>query len=503
MSLLLLISIFAIFSLFSLSVYEVNPYFVVASSYVLLYLALRDFRQLNVVFLITALSIFIASLFADQSWDGKTYHTIAILEMLDGWDVYTQVSPELWSESYPKLSWFFGYSIVRITGKLDSATVINILVSIALFSYSYVFFKKSKFRLLISLLIVLNPVVIAQFNTKYVDGLLYCLFTIALLSSKEIIFSKNVEISPVIVFGLSLAFMPLLKFSGAGYSAIILFSSLWLRWRYCQCAFFNSLKNVLVFLSILLGFLIIGYNPYIKNLINGNNIFYPVLGWEGDSFLGIIDYCINVPQVISFLFSPFIYSNAGFEGVVYTCNVVEFVNPFNIKHWEPMASHDFGWSLSGFGPMFPLVLYGSLFCFVFCFKGLDKFEKYFFFVVISCCLITPHNWWVRYVPFLWLVWCVTLRNRFSFVVLPTAIIISLASMYQYATSGSYEYVTGYYSDLHVIYDEENNWSVFKRRNFRVLEERGVVVVDVDQINCNTQDLKPLFVGDIALKQCMK
>jgi len=146
-----------------------------------------------IAIIVFAISIYICSHTYDTTWDGNTYHKLAIGMLKDGWnpvyqsaesfinDDVTNIGIEddgrnsIWIEHYPKASWIFSANIYSVTNNIESAKIINILIMYVAFGIiiNYLYKKTNIiFLFLISLLVCINPISIVQAFSYYIDGLM-------------------------------------------------------------------------------------------------------------------------------------------------------------------------------------------------------------------------------------------------------------------------------------------------------------------------------------------
>lgn len=141
--------------------------------------------------LLAVASIAVAGALFDVSYDGNSYQKAAIGALAHGWnplregiDAYharfsSRLSPithALWIDHYPKASWLFGAAVYRLTGSIETAKGINLVMAAAC---ALVIFHELRERraavpaaAAVSLLTAANPISLPQFASTYVDGLL-------------------------------------------------------------------------------------------------------------------------------------------------------------------------------------------------------------------------------------------------------------------------------------------------------------------------------------------
>lgn len=150
-------------------------------------------RQLTIkdyviALLITFLCCAVSGILYDFSYDGQTYHQLAqIMLVHDGWNPFWsgesigQYYPnDLWVNAYPKGLWMFAAALYAVTGNILMGKSYQFILMLSSFLLVNEFVRKGFFTskllsALCSFAIVMNPVVIAQSLSYYIDGALYLL----------------------------------------------------------------------------------------------------------------------------------------------------------------------------------------------------------------------------------------------------------------------------------------------------------------------------------------
>ena len=144
------------------------------------------------LFLVVALPFFSAKTY-DLTYDGNAYHKTAIAFMKEGWNPlyesardfqqdHTTVIPinekskvDIWIEHYPKATWIIGALMYNLTDNIEAGKAVTIILTIMVLILSYNILSKifsKKWTIIFSLLLTLNPIVLGQFFSYYLDGLL-------------------------------------------------------------------------------------------------------------------------------------------------------------------------------------------------------------------------------------------------------------------------------------------------------------------------------------------
>jgi len=252
-------------------------------------------------------------------------------------------------------------------------------------------------------LISLNPIIVCQLGSFYVDGQLAALLTIAIILSLEYVwFEDNRTLA---LFGLAIISLVNVKMTGLAYASIIgastFFGLVFLRHHPGR---FASVFSVAWIVAVL----VVGFHPYITNTIQYKTPFYPI---------GVvIKNPLENQMPRSFLeknrLEKLAYSLAGRQSD--TLSMPELKSPFAISKsdiWK-FTNTDIGFG--AFGPLFLLVLIelvvvGALVSLTE--RKISLFFVFGFLLLLTTMAPISEMWKARYAPQLWL--------------LPTMLIIAL------------------------------------------------------------------------------
>jgi hypothetical protein len=375
-----------------------------------------EFPILWLIFMLVCLlfSLAIATNYYDISWDGQAYHQGTILSLLDGWNPIFEkslnLSGDVWINHYPKAAETSSAVIVAFTGHIEDGKLLNIFLIISTFLICFsiiccLYPKTSPiYTFILSTLLALNPVSIYQSVSYYIDGqmasLLSILVFLLMLSMKRADYWLYLIISFVVIYTINV------KFTGIIYAIIILIG----------CIIFSSINHkksrypALLFISLLLG-IIIGYNPYITNTIEGGNPFYPLVG-GGEDF-DIMTH--NTPtqfldknQIERFLISIFSETSNVYDESCSCYGSAVYKLPFTISRQEIDSFYENDLRIGGFGPLFSGIFIISAFLVLIILRKnnkflLNNFILFMCFIIFVSVIINPESWWARYVPHLWII----------------------------------------------------------------------------------------------------
>ena len=242
---------------------------------------------------LTALSFFVLALVAtlgallfygtiDLSHDSLVYHMRAILDFSKGYNPLKEVHEVPWIAHYPKGIWQIQAGIFQISGKMATTSLINLVAMLVAFGVALSFSVRSPefskgAKVVVVMASIFAPIPVVQASTHMVDGL-FGSFAIAaiwlavgLLQSKY----KPKDKRLLVLIGGILLVLSSIKFTG------FVFAGLLLLFMTVALVFYKkefSLVQVGVYWSVLLlGLILIGFSPYVVNLAQHKNPFYPIL----------------------------------------------------------------------------------------------------------------------------------------------------------------------------------------------------------------------------------
>lgn len=366
----------------------------------------------------------------DLTVDGNSYHKTAIGLMSDGWNPIYESSNDfnsktigklseltkdnkskiaLWIDHYPKASYFIGTVIYSYTGNIESGKCITFLldISLVLLLLSILEDKIGKTKaIIISILVGLNPIVLSQIFTYYVDGLMGILFGIELLLlSNTKIYEKKYDINFIYLLCCCGIFVNL-KYTGLLYSGLI--AAIYYIYYIIKNKQnrLETFKNMTIKFStifiIAIGF--IGYSSYIKNTLDHHNPLYPIIGKDKVDIITMM-YPDNYDNMNSFeRFINSIYSKT--ENLSRNNGNTTIKNPLKIYKSEIDSIALPDTRIGGFGPLFGAITTVSI-IFI-CILIIKKIKKdkiiinenilLFILSILLSIILVGESWWARYIP---------------------------------------------------------------------------------------------------------
>lgn len=366
-------------------------------------------------------------------WDGNAYHKMAIGCLKNGWNpIYESAqsfvngyfndskidSCAIWIDHYGKASWIFAANIYALTGKIECGKVYQLLAMESLFCMAAPYMIRKGIKkwtaVMVSILLVVNPVSFVQIFSYYVDGFLFSYLFILILGLTRLLDAENREQRKItwLVIVCSMSVLANIKFTGLLYGGIycvayyILFS--FYQWKRSLNLFSRETiwtgAGFFILAMISVGW--IGFPAYIKNFLDHGSFTYPLTGSDIDIITG------NSPRGFegkSGMYKLFYGTFGRFGNIAYTSSeeLPALKVPFFISG-EEFVLPGTDMRISGFGLLFSgilIVSLGLIFYYFVCEKD-DKRSRIYFgmnmLLIASLTLFISDSWWARYAPYLYL-----------------------------------------------------------------------------------------------------
>ncbi|HEX7973088.1 MAG TPA: hypothetical protein VF498_01660 [Anaerolineales bacterium] len=362
----------------------------------------------------TAASLF-SSYMIDLSWDGRDYQQRAIRRLAEGWNpVYTELQPadlyyNAWLNHYPRATWIASAALFTFTGNVEVGKVFNLLLMAAVFLAglaTLLLFPRLSVpsAVLLSLALAANPVSVYQSMSYYVDGQVSSIFILLgllmLLALKRHDWAIWTALACAALVGLNI------KFTGTVYVVTLLAALALVHWIVkpnlkAQLPLWAALAA-----GCLLGVFVVGFNPYVTNLMNYGHPFYPIYGSQElnqDYIVGqqMPSNFRNKSQLRKLYLSVFSRSQN-----TYNQKTGPLKNPFSVSLAEIKTFKQVDVRVGGWGPLFGamLILAGGVLALALLeWKGKLWVPLGLIVLVFGTALLNPEVWWARYSPQLWLV----------------------------------------------------------------------------------------------------
>jgi hypothetical protein len=245
--------------------------------------------------LVVGLTVLVSNAMVDTSWDGNSYHQVAVIALSNGWNpVYaphvvpwwstmfpdkswlgqTIINDGLWTDHYPKAAWILGAAMVSVTKSLNTATWLQTFLAVSAVCAMYRGFALAGVSrgeaAVLATVAALSPVAIAQTGTNYVDGLLASVLLIQIGAAMSWLSRSHPEDLLILIIGAIISAN--LKFTGLVYSAILALVVIVtaLKWRK------QYSRSEIAILGVgIAAFLVVSSQTYVLNIEHGHP-FYPI-----------------------------------------------------------------------------------------------------------------------------------------------------------------------------------------------------------------------------------
>lgn len=363
-------------------------------------------------FVLVAILAVINNLVWDSSYDSLAYHQENVIDLYKGWNPFydsTNKKINLWVMHYAKAPAIFAAALYKITGRIEAAKVLTMLLPIILGILSFGAFNllsknRKGLSIFAAIIAVLNPVIIGQSFSYYVDSSLGVYVLALLINLYLILFFEDLHFFKYFALTNIAVFLINIKFTGLAYAGAILLGFLILSFIYNKKSY-NIKLIVFLICGLIFSVIILGFNPYVTNTINDGNPLYPLAGKGKINIMTDntpLDYRYDgefKQEYKSMIAFP---NPQNFNGAPATSFTEMFgVNKATLQYYSTTDAR-----VRGFGVysiiFIPLSFIGVLYLLI-----TNKDRKMMLgglatVILISAVAIAGGAfWWARYVPFLW------------------------------------------------------------------------------------------------------
>ena len=317
---------------------------------------------LILLLLISIISWRFSEPFYDTSYDGQAYQAEGIIAIAEYYNpYYDELTTEDLSKfnwvinDYTKVQWYTPAVIYAFTNSLESVKLINFIMLFTTFFATILIAKKIELgwglSILIGILVCINPVVIYQIMSLYIDVQVY-FFIILTVYFLLNIYNEPSRFNWFMFSILSVLFINI-KLSAIAFLAIFVlgFYFIFIN-KYPNSDIMQMLKSGL--LIFILGMLFIGFNPYITNTIKYGNPLAIVMGDKSSQVLNLNtpkEMRDSIPSSFRWLVSILSVSENN-RGNSERKETYSLKIPFTIQYGEEKAFLDNNTKIGGLGPLF-------------------------------------------------------------------------------------------------------------------------------------------------------
>lgn len=363
-------------------------------------------------FLASSLFVLLASgLIYDNGWDGITYHSEAILGLLHGVNpIYTAFDGNyaIFTNHYPKTEWYFAAAISGGSHLFELGKSYDLFLVLACFVYSWRFFRGLQLDRSASLLLAagtaLSPIAASQILSFYVDGAMASLMSLLILSILAQL-GRPVWLDRVVLAAVASAACTT-KFTGAAYVCVGLFllvAALLVyppgaSWSQKSARFRPLLAPAVLFFVMTL---VLGYNPYVTNILQGHSLGYPATGKDKVSVIagdtqGPREFFLPDRNRFENFAISFISTSSEAQGPQSPIPKI----PFTVRRSEILASINPDVRTAGWGPLFSGIFLTSLALYLIA-RGWEWHPEIValgVLLVFATTFTNPYAYWARLVP---------------------------------------------------------------------------------------------------------
>jgi hypothetical protein len=359
-------------------------------------------------------SILISGLFYDISPDGQMYHMETALQMKGGWNPFKKELPlefnqAIWLNHYGKGVEDPQATIYAITNRLETTKATNFILLAASFCLSMSFlvrlgrfsFRKSLF---FSTLLAFNPITFYQLLNTYLDGqlssFLLCFIAVACLLYLDANRYFLILLSSILIILINTKFTALV-FAGIFTTGMLLVFFLSHRWK----AFKRALIVSVLSASFAVG--VVGYFPYMINILQYHDIFYPGLPMLKSEAGKFTPPRLKNKNQFSKLFISFFSHTDNLNLTVTKDPVIKSKIPFTLNKTDVFnACKPYAVFMAGMGPFFSGICISAILIFGYWYLRLKNRKEALPVLVLSgtilfSILIISEAWYARYVPQFW------------------------------------------------------------------------------------------------------
>lgn len=401
------------------------------------------FRTSGILLAIGIVSIFLANLIYDVSFDGQWYHQETIYQLKTGFNPFLKQLPVPASEplAYSRDVWCpgpdkpfkdtiddpasyvnFKYlninhlskgteiaeaAIYKLTNRIESGKAVNLIILAGtLFLCLSLLYKIERIspskKWLISIFACFNPVTISQLFTYCVDGVMVSVLLCLLVTFCLFFLEENKYY--LFTLGLVITLTVNVKYTSMVFAVIFCTGFLLLLmirkdWKRFKKVFYTSC------VAGILGVCFVGFHPYVTNLISTNQVFYG-LGKTEEEIHNITPLLFrNMNRFEKLFLSITAHSDDQAADKASAGAILKM--PFSINKRDLLNANNPELKLSAFGPFFSGIL---LICiamlvwmaFHFSRQAVFRYGVFGLAIILVSVFIMPEPWWARFVPQLWL-----------------------------------------------------------------------------------------------------
>ena len=420
--------------------------------------------------IVFTVAVYLVGKIYDTTADGNSYHKLAVGSMKNGWNPMYESSKDftkedgnaltvlddnvnyMWADHYAMGTEIIGANIYAFTDNIESGKAFTLVMMFIGFGITldYLILKRKwidkKFGIikgvLVSALLVINPITLVQMGTYYVDSTLaISLFIIILelinINSKDIK-ENNIKnkIESYLILAISIMMCSNAKFTGLGYAAVFC-AAFYIYMIIDKIRMYkkgilekkelskNIIGNTVYYIIVvIITICIIGSTSYLKNIITKGHPFYPLYG-EGhvENMVNkeIPESLASKPNIVQFFISIFSKCENVSPSYSDVLNEPDLKVPFTMTKEEINNFNIPDIRIGGFGPLYSGIFIITAIISILMIIDYIKNRKYknltiyLIIIGVSTLLLTllDGSYWARYIPYVYMITIINLAYLFE------------------------------------------------------------------------------------------
>lgn len=393
--------------------------------------------------LVFTIAVFGVGKIYDVTADGNTYHKLGVGSMKNGWNPLYESSKDftqedgnaltvsenninyLWADHYAIGTETIGANIYAFTNNIESGKAFTLVMMFIGFGIvlEYLAIQREwiskKFgiikALVISILLVVNPITVVQIGTYYVDAALSISLFLIITELIAINTKKDDLFENYLILAMAIGMCSNAKFTGLGYAGV-----------FCAAFYiYGVIKNrkdkkyivrntIFYIITVIITVCVLGGTSYLKNIIKNGHPFYPLYG-EGH-----VDNMVNQeipkslaekPNIVQFFISIFSKGENVSPAYSDVLNEPDLKVPFTIAEGEIENYSIPDIRVGGFGPLYSGIFIITIGIIVAIFIDYIRNKKYNSLITygivigVSAILLIAldGSYWARYIPYVYLI----------------------------------------------------------------------------------------------------
>jgi hypothetical protein len=337
------------------------------------------------------------------------------IQMKEGWNPFKTELPAdfnqaLWLNHYGKGVEDPQATIYAFTHRLETTKSTNFMMLTASFCLVMAFLTKlNRFslrkNLLFSGLLAFSPVTFYQLLNTYLDGQL-CSFILCLIAVACLLFIHSDRFYLTLLASVLIVLVNI-KFTALVFAAVFTAAMLM---TFLVAKKYKTFKKSIVVaaMATLFGVGIVGYFPYVINMVQYHDILYPGLPMLKSEALKFTPPALRNRNQLSKFFISFFSHTDNLHLTVTKDPVIKPKIPFTLNKTDIFnASKPYVVFIAGMGPFFSGICLTAIVIFLYWLRKLKDRKEALPVIILAATvlfssLIISEAWYARYVPQLWL-----------------------------------------------------------------------------------------------------